>query len=148
MLHLTGFKYLTNNTNENVAQVDGDRNTVMAKLHEEMAYMYAADALKGLAILIVDDDMNTVKKAQEFKAVGDDDIVNAQLTGIQYAIEGDNIVIPTGGYTSHNAFMGRYHTEMKAMYDSKTLRGCGIKVYNDTLEDILNETEYKDISVT
>lgn len=145
MLHLTGIKYLTDNTNENVSPVDGDKNAVMSKLHEEMAYMYASDALKGLAILIVDDDMNTVKKEQEFKAVGEEDVINAQLTGIQYVKEGDNVVIPAGGYTSLNAAKGKYHTEMKYMYDSNALRGCGIKIYKDTLEDILNETEFKDI---
>lgn len=146
MLHLTGIKYLANNTNENVAPIDGDRNTVMEKLHDEMAYMYAADTMKGLAILIVDDDMNTVTKVQEFKAVGDADEVNLQLTGIQYVVEGNNIPIPTGGYTSLNAAKGRYHTEMRAMYNSNTLRGCGIKIYNEALEDVLNETEFKDLT--
>ena len=143
MLHLTGIKYLTINTNENVEPVDGDNNTVMAKLHEEMAYMYAADTLKGLTILIVDDDMNQVTRKQEFKAVGEADEVNTQLTGIQYVVEGDDIVIPDAGYTSLNAAMGRYHAEMKAMYDAAALRGCGIKIYKNTLEDVLNETEFK-----
>ena len=143
MLHLTGIKYLVNNTNENVKPLDGDNNSVMAKLHEEMAYMYAADTLKGLTILIVDDDMNTVKRTQEFKAVGEADEVSTQLTGIQYVIDGEDIVIPAGGYNSLNAAMGRYHTEMKAMYDANALRGCGIKIYKNTLEDVLNETEFK-----
>ena len=148
MLHLTGIKYLTNNTNENVEPVNGDINTVMKSLHSEMAYMYATDTLKGLAILIVDDDMNEVVKQQKFKAVGDEDVQSLQLTGIQYPVEGDNIIIPLAGYTSLNEAYARYHQEMEYMYNAKTLRGCGIKIFKETLEDIVNETEFKMIENT
>lgn len=145
MLHLTGIKYFTDEKTEAVQPVDDESNVVMAALHSELAYMYAADTLKGVIILVVDDALNVVRREPAFKTVGAEDKMDLQLAGIQYAIEGKNIPIPTAGYTSLNAANARYHQEMASMYASDTLRGCGIKIYNETLDDILNETEYRDV---
>lgn len=141
MLHLTGIKYKTDNTNENVTPVDGDKNTVMKALHSEMAYMYAADALKGLTILIVDDDMNTYLRDQQWKQ--DDDTVY-RFTGVQHKADGTDINIPLVNLTGINAVQMRYHQEMESMYDSEVLSGCGIKAFGADLTDAINSTEYKD----
>ena len=146
MFHLTGIQYHTDNTNVNISQIDGDKNTVMARLHQEIAYMYASDLLKGVAILIVDDDLNTVKRTQVFKLEGDADAQKIEFMGVQYLADGTYIMIPTGGYDSLNTALSRYHNEMCSMYGSDQLRGCGVKIFKDSLEDILNVTEFKEIT--
>lgn len=142
MLHLSGIKYKVNNTNEKVAEVDGGMNDVMYAFHNEFAYMYATDGLKGLAILIVDDDLNTVVQEQRFK---ENDSNVYHFTGIQHKTDGTDINIPLVDITGINAVEMRYHQEMAAMYLSDVLSGCGIKAYGTDLVDVINATEYKDV---
>lgn len=65
------------------------------------------------------------------------------LTGIQYLKTNTNINIPLADYGTMDDAMMRYHQEMAAMYASETLKGCGILVYDDDLNPVIDKVEFK-----